>query len=46
MPFGVMNGVGRAIGILAGVDIVDGKEAVLHPIVTIGDSVWRSYFLP
>jgi len=41
MPFGVVNGVSRGMGVLHGVVIVEGKEAVLgvnlgHPIVTSG----------
>jgi len=43
MPFGVVNGVGRGMGVLDGVEIVDGIEgAVLgvnvgHPVVTNTD---------
>jgi len=29
MPFGVVNGVGRGMGVLDGVVIVEGEEAVL-----------------
>ena len=41
MPFGVVSGVSRGMGVLDGVEIVQGKEAVLrvnvgHPIVTNG----------
>jgi len=44
MPFGVMSGVGRGMGVLDRVVIVNGEGAVLevnleHPIVTSGDFV-------
>jgi len=44
MPFGVVSGVGRRIGVLDAVEIVEGEGAVLgvnmgHPIVTNGDFV-------
>jgi len=44
MPFGMVNGVGRGMGVLDGVEIVEGEGAVLwinaeHPIVTNGDFV-------
>jgi len=44
MPFGVVCGVGRGMGVLDGVEIVEGKGEVLgkymgHPIVTNGDFV-------
>jgi len=44
MPFGVVSGVGRGMGILDGVVIVEGEGAVLEvnlgcPIVTSGDFV-------
>jgi len=46
MPFGMMNGIGRGIGVLdggLGVVIVEGEGAVLvnlgRPIVTNGDFV-------
>jgi len=42
MPFGMVSGIGRGMGVLDGVVIVKGKGAVLgvnlgHPIVTNGD---------
>ena len=42
MPFGVVSGVGRRMGVLDGVVIVEGEGAVFwvnsgRPIVTIGD---------
>ena len=46
MTFGVVSGVGRRMGVLDGMDIVEGKGTVLgvglnvgHPIVTSGDFV-------
>jgi len=44
MPFGMVSGVGRGIGVLTGVVIVEGEGAVLgvnlgHLIVTNGDFV-------
>ena len=44
MPFGVVSGVGRWIGVLDRVEIVEREGAVLgvnegHPIVTSGDLV-------
>jgi len=44
MPFGVVSGVGRWMGVLDGVEIVEGEGTSLgvnveHPIVTSGDSV-------
>jgi len=44
MPFGVVSGVGPGIGVLDGVEIVEGEGAVLgvnvgHPIVINGDFV-------
>jgi len=43
MPFGVVSGVGRGIGVLDGVKIVEGRGSVRvnvrHPIVTNGDFV-------
>ena len=49
MPFGVVSTVGRGMGVLDGVEIVEGEGAVLvvnvgHPIVTSGDFV--AYSLP
>ena len=50
MLFGVVSGVGRGMGVLDGVEIVEEERAdfgvnVRHPIVTNGD-LWRSYSLP
>ena len=46
MPFGVMSGVGLGMGILDGVVIVEGEEAVWvnlgRPIVTNGTFAMRS----
>jgi len=44
MPFGVVSRVGRGMGVLDGVDTVDGDGAALrvnvgHPTVTNGDLV-------
>ena len=44
MPFGVVSRVGRGMGVLDGVEIVEGEEKVLrvnveHPTVTNGDFV-------
>jgi len=44
MPFGMVSGVGRRIGVFNGVVIIEGEEAVLrvnlgHPIVTNGNFV-------
>jgi len=44
MPFEVVSGVGREMGVLNGVEIVEGKEQFLgvnvgHPLVTNGDFV-------
>ena len=46
MPFGMVSGVGREMGVLDGVVIVEGKGAVFlargylgRPIVTNGDFV-------
>jgi len=44
MPFGVVSGVGRGMGVLYGVDIVKWEGTVSevnvgHPIVTNGDFV-------
>jgi len=43
MPFGLVSGVGRGMGVLDGVDIVEGKGQfgvnLRHPIVTNGDFV-------
>ena len=41
MPFEVVSGVGRGMGVLDGVEIVEGEEAVLavdmgHPVETNG----------
>ena len=46
MPFEVVSGVGRGMGVLDGVMIVEGKGAVLkvnlgRPIVTNGDFATR-----
>jgi len=46
MPFGMMSGVSRRMGVLDGVMIIEGEGAVLgvnlgHPIVTNGDfAMW------
>jgi len=45
MPFGLVSGVGRGMGVLDGMEIVEGEVVVLgvnmgHPIVA------RSYSLP
>jgi len=42
MPFGIVSGVSRMMGVLDGVVIIEGKGAVLgvnlgHPTVTNGD---------
>ena len=47
MPFGVVRGVGRGMGVLDGVVIVEGEGAVLgvnlgHPTVTNGAFATRS----
>jgi len=44
MPFGVVCGVSRGMGVLHGVEIVEGEGAVFrvnvgHPFVTNGDFV-------
>jgi len=44
MPFWMVSGVGQRMGVLDGVEIIEGKGAVLgvnvgHPIVTNGDFV-------
>ena len=44
MPFGVVSGVGRGMGVLDGVEIIEGEKEVLgvnvgHPIVTNRDFV-------
>jgi len=44
MPFGMVSGVGRGMGVLDGLVIVEGEREVLgvnlgHLIVTIGDYV-------
>jgi len=40
MPFGMVSGVGRGMGVLDGVVIVEGEGTVLgYPIVTNGDFV-------
>jgi len=44
MPFGVMSGIGRGMGVLDGVVIVEGEVVVFgvnlgRSIVTIGDVV-------
>jgi len=48
MPLGMVNGVGRGMGVLDGVVIIEGERAVLgvnfgHPIVTDGDSATRLF---
>jgi len=48
MPFGVVRGVGRGMGVLDGVLIIEGEGAVLgvnlrHPIVTNGAFAMRSF---
>jgi len=52
MPFEVMSGVGRGMGVLDGVTIVEGEGAVLgvnvgRPIVTDwdGDALFPNYFM-
>jgi len=50
MPFGMVSRVGRGMGVLDGVVIVEGQVTVLgvnvgHPTVTMG-TLWRSYSLP
>ena len=38
MPFGVVSGIGRGMGVLDGVEIVEGKEQFWgHPTVTDRD---------
>ena len=42
MPFKVVSGFGRGMGVLDGVEIVEGEAAVFgvnvgHPVVTSGD---------
>jgi len=47
MPFGVVNGVSRGMGVLDRVEIVEGEEVVMahygvnvdRPIITSGDFV-------
>jgi len=40
MPFGLVSGVGRGMGVLDGLMIIEREGAVLgHPIVTDGDFV-------
>jgi len=48
MPFGMVSGVGRGMGVLDGVVIVEGERAVLglnvgRPIVTNGDFATRLF---
>jgi len=50
MLFGVVSGVGRGMGVLDGVEIVEGEGTVLgvnvgHSIATNGE-LWHSYSLP
>jgi len=47
MPFGVLTGIGRGMGVLNGVVIVKGEGAILgvnlgHPIITNGAFAMRS----
>jgi len=42
MPFGVVSGIGRGMGVLYGVAIVEDKRAAFgRPIVTNGDFATR-----
>ena len=48
MPYGMVSGVSRGMGVLDGVVIVEGEGAVLgsnlgHPIVTNGDFATRIF---
>jgi len=39
MPFGVVSGIGRGMGVLCGVEMVEEGLNAVHPIITNGDFV-------